>query len=237
MAPPLISDITPEVAYMLGNRTDLTIGDPSKVDIWVRDAYLELAMNYPFDELEDSVNDNFVQGVDTYEIPTEGRGIKALTLVFPAGGREPRPIRRRHIRNIRRYQTTNQGPPAIYAPLTPAGQPRSIIVRPVPDQSYSIIWDVWTLPTIQSDVEQTQIMMPADWLEVLRYAACIRGHVELQEQDKAQDKRTFLYGGQDAQTGRQVPGIIKQRMLSRMADQDDVEYNIVPRVRRYTSVS
>ena len=223
----LISDRTANVKFKLGNRTDID----TKIEEWYRDAYLEIAYGYPFEELEETVHDTMVKDIDAYDYPDEARGIKVITIEFDTGERR---LRRRHIRNIERYQSTlAPGQPALYAPFG-----NQIIVRPVPSASFNFRWRIWKKPTIEDTLADTLLEVPDDWLEILDYAATIRGHTDLLERDKAGELHAILHGGSYTNsdgTVRRFPGIIKQRLLRRQAEHVDSEYAIRPLIRRYTS--
>lgn len=233
---------------MLGNRRDVLTyaafpATPAPVDtdrlmIWLKDAYTEICLGYRFEELETSVNDVFVPNIDVYQLPALCRTLRAITLLYGTS-QQPRPVRRRHIRNIRRYQTSSLGPPSIYAPFNPGGQP-SIIVRPVPDQGYPLIWDIVSKPTFGNAVNHTidtaVINLPDDWIGVLKSLTKLKGHTALNEPDKAGAEQTYLFGGYDPALGRKVPGVIKQLIAPRdQTDIEDVEFGLQPQVRRYTN--
>src|ERR1700751_5929255 len=153
-----LGSLAGEINAELGNRSDVmtytafpgtpNLQDTDRLALWLKDAYNEICLGYRFEELETSVNDIFVPSIDIYQLPTLCRTLRAITLLY-GSNQQPRPVRRRHIRNIRRYQTSSQGPPSIYAPFNPVGQP-SIIVRPVPDQVFPLIWDIVHKPTFST---------------------------------------------------------------------------------------
>ena len=179
--------------------------------------------------------------VDVYQLPDLCRSIRAITLLF-GNSQQPRPVRRRHIRVIRRYQTASQGPPSIYAPFNPGGQ-SSIIVRPVPDQAYPLVWDIVQKPTFATTppaqtnyLAITNIQLPDDWIGVLKSLVKLKGHTALNEPDKAAAEQTYLFGGYDPGLGRRVPGVIKQLTAPRdQTDIEDVEFGLQRMVRRYTN--
>lgn len=243
-----LGSLAGEINAMLGNRRDVLTysafpGTPAPVDtdrlmLWLKEAYIEICLGYRFEELEQSVTDSFVATNDTYQLPASCRFLRAVTLLFGAN-QDPRPVRRRHIRNVRRYSTVRPGPPSIYAPFNPGGQP-SIIVRPVPDQAYPLIWDIQVKPTFSSTanhtIDLTTIALPDDWVDILKWSTCLRGHTALVERDKAAEVQTLLYGGYDPGLGRRVPGMIKQRTAPRdQLDIEDVEFGLQPMIRRYTN--
>lgn len=245
---PTLGSLAGEINAMLGNRRDVLSYStfpttPAPVDsdrlmIWLKDAYTEICLGYRFEELETSVTDAFVPNNDVYQLPAQCRFLRAVTLLFGTN-QEPRAVRRRHIRNIRRYSSASQGPPRIYAPFNPGGQP-SIIVRPVPDQGYPFIWDIQVKPTFDATsnhtIDLTTITLPDDWFGVLKSLTKLKGHVALGENDKAQAEQTYLFGGYDPALGRRVPGVIKQLTAPRdQLDIEDVEFGVQPLVRRYTN--
>ncbi len=244
---PTLGSLAKEINAELGNRSDVltyttfptvpNMADTDRLAIWLKDAYNEICLGYRFEELQATVQDVFVPNIDVYALPALTRTLRAITLLFPATGlnQQPRPIRRRHIRNIRRYQTAQGGPPSIYAPFNPGGQP-SIIVRPIPDQGYPLIWDVIQKPTFGATIAVTNIQLPDDWIGVLRSLVKLKGHTALQEPDKAQAEQTYLFGGYDPALGRRVPGVIKQLTAPRdQTDIEDTEYGLQPLIRRYTN--
>jgi hypothetical protein len=241
-----LGSLAQDVNAVLGNRQDVltyttfptvpNMQDTDRLAIWMKEAYTEICLGYRFEELETSVTDSFVPSIDTYQLPALCRMLRAVTLLFGTN-QQPRPVRRRHIRNIRRYQTSTLGPPAIYAPFNPGGQP-SIIVRPVPDQGYPLIWDIVQKPTFvvggTNTIAQTTIQLPDDWVDILKWSVIMRGHTALLERDKAQAIQTLLFGGYDPALGRKVPGMIRQRIASRdQVDIEDVEFGLQPQIRRY----
>ena len=246
-----LGSLAGEINAMLGNRADVLSystfpTSPAPVDsdrlmLWLKDAYTDITLGYRFEELGQEVNDVMVRGIDRYPYPPLTRFLRAVTVLFPsiAGGQEPRPLRRRHIRNIRRYAANTQGPPRVYAPFNPGGVP-SIIVRPVPDLAYNFIWDIQVKPTFNGTpnhtIDLTTIFLPDDWINVLKHYTKMIGHASLQEPDKQQAEQTYLFGGYDPQLGRRVPGVIKQLTAARdQLDIEDTEFGLQPQIRRFTN--
>lgn len=221
----LISDRVTRVVNMLGNRSDLT----TRAYAWIWDAYLELGMSYDFEELEDTWPDGLVANVDIYDYPPNARAVKALTRVEVSTG-ESVPLKKKSIKNIRRYNKTQKGPPAIWAPYK-----NQIYIRPVPDKSYDLMWDIWVKPVQDSTIQNTEILLPWDWLEIVDIAAVARGFSELLEDDKAMAKLQLLHGAEDPRTGRRFPGLIAQRLQRKHAEAATDEFGMTPMVRKYCS--
>ncbi len=219
-----IADREPRVTFSLGNRTDLQ----SRIFGWLKDTYTEFAMAYPFEELEDTIEDQLVASIGEYDYPEEARAIKAVTVVFSDGS--TRRLRRKHIRNIERYSTNSDSRPAIYAPFSD-----QIHVRPVPDTSETFRWRIWKKPVIEDPLEDTVIELPDDWLELVDYGAMMRGFADLQEFDKAAGLQRVLYGGVNPSTGAFIKGLINTRLRRKQAESTDSEFAIRPLVRRHTN--
>jgi|SRR5919108_1253570 hypothetical protein len=216
-----IDDRVERVRFLLGNRTDID----SKIIAWLGDAYLELGMSVPFEELEETENDNFIVGTGAYDYPDDARAIKALTGFVNSA---PYPIQKRDIRVISRYMTTTEGVPAIWAPYS--GQ---ILVRPVPNDTYDFTWRFWIKPILDTPTEDTELLLPDDWTEVLDYMAAYRGHMALGEPQEAQAIAMLLHG--DPKHAN-MPGLIKTKLLRREAENVVSDFALVPRVRPYSNV-
>lgn len=220
---PTLGSLAAEVQLNLGNRSDIA----SRVNGWLADAYIDLGSALPFPTLEITLNDQFTQGIDIANYPADLRAVKTITLQTTVSGSNTVRIWRRDIRVIRRYSLA-QGQPAIYAPYG-----LGIIVRPVPDRQYQFIWDYWQQPQITTDQISTNILLPQDWIEILKLSATLRGHIGLFERDKAGELRQLLFG--DPKHPEENPGLIKQKLLQRTAENVDSEFSIRPRIRRFTS--
>lgn len=220
-----IGDFVPEVQLNLGNRSDLA----SRISFWLGRGYMDLGMSYPFEELEDTIDDMFVPNIDIYDYPGNVRAIKTISMTPFANMQQP--VKRKDIKIVRRYNTTSQtGPPSIYASYH-----KQILVRPIPNQGYPFKWDVWMKPAIDftdaSTLNPTVILLPDDWLEILMYMATLRGHIGLLERDKATEIHTLLYGDP---TDVNQPGLIKTKLLIHSAESYDAEYGTRPKIRAYS---
>lgn len=229
----LISDRKPDALLELGNRTDIDNGVPSRLDKWYRDSYIELCMNVPLETLEISSPDQFVQGTDTYDLPNDARLPKCITLNtsdgdFSQADTSVITLDYKDINYIRQMTSQSPGPPAVY---TLYGN--QLIVRPVPDKQYSIIWDYWQLPQISDPVADTPLDVPLDWLEIVDMGALLRGFKALLERDKARELQELLYGFKTP-AGKVVPGYITYRQTQQQAGSEWENYGLAPRNRRYT---
>ena len=228
-----ISDRKPDVLLELGNRTDL---DPvgagvSRLDKWFRDSYIELAMNVPLETLEITSFDEFIQATDIYRLPSDGRLPKCITVILSGDilGANSTVITLdyKDVAYIRQMTAQTQGPPACY---TMYGN--QIIVRPIPDKTYNVVYDYWQLPNIFTPVSATPLLVPDDWLEIIDMGALMRGFRALLERDKARELQELLYGFKTP-AGKQVPGYITYRQTQQQAGSEFENYGLQPRIRRY----
>jgi hypothetical protein len=198
---------------------------PSRIDLWLRDAYINLGMSTPFPDSEFSIQDLYtVQGVDNLNYPDTVRAIKCLTLYRPDG--TVLTMETKDVQYIRRMNSQNQGAPSIWCDFA-----QSILLRPVPDGNgpYQAVMDVWLKPVILNPIETTPILLPDDWLEVLDYMAAARGHTELQEEDKARAIQSLLYGSVDPQTGKYTPGMVQNLQTRMQATSPYINFGVQPK--------
>lgn len=225
-----ISDRSTRVQNMLGGRTET--GFISRVYNWLMDAYLEIGMGYDFSELE-STSILTIPGTGLIGYDPTWRAIKGKpTLLKP--DQTVSPIDFKDISYIRRFPLTtgSSGPPRVVASFN-----RQLNFRPLPDTAgpYQVILDVWVKPTQAQNIQDTVLNLPDDWLEILDWAAAMRGHTELFERDKARELQMLLYGGYNADTKQKVTGIITQKMQQRQAEAPARDYGMQPRLQQYTS--
>lgn len=228
----LISDREPDALLELGNRSDINSGAaPTRLDKWYRDSYIELAMNVPLETLEITLPSVFSQGQDIYPLPPDARLPKCITLILSSTTGSLSSVVTldyKDIAYIRQMTSQAPGPPACY---TIYGN--NVIVRPVPDQQYSMIWDYWQLPVIAAVIANTPLLVPLDWLEIVDMGALMRGFKALLERDKARELQELLYGFKTP-SGKQVPGYITYRQTQQQAGSEFENYGLAPRTRRYT---
>jgi hypothetical protein len=236
-----ITDRSSRVIAMLGGRTDLQ----SRVEAWIRDAYIEIGMAYDFEELEEVVETS-VDGNNsnnTYDYPAyndgnnnwETRAVKNLVMLESnnANNNQVIPLTKKGIDFVDRLPTAI-GRPAIYAPYK-----RQVVLHPDPSNTYDgwlLRWRVWLKPLILAgnNMNNTEIHLPDDWLEIIEYSAALRGHTELLERDKAGEILQLLHGSEDPRKGRRVPGLIEQKLLAKHAEARYGDWVIRPKVRSYT---
>ena len=230
MSYPTLGSFVPDVRFNLGGRTDIN----DNISKWLRDAYREIAMGYPLETLEESVQNSTVAGIDTYDYPPNARGLKSIVVL---NGVNPVPLTKKNIQVVRRYQINTPGIPSIWAPFGPT----TFMMRATPNGTYPLLLDYWKKPAIDADEADVDVInaceaeLPDDWFEILKQSATQKGHLDLQEADKAQAVRQILNGDPNNQKG--WPGMIKERLNRNASENSLSNYGMRPRIRRYTSGS
>jgi hypothetical protein len=197
----------------------------SRIRGWLRDAYLDIAYGFNFEELEDTSDDVTVKGSDTYDYPSTARAIRCLSILDSNGS--PKELDQKNINYVRRI-AAKEGKPSIYAPFK-----RTVILRSVPDKAYTLRWDFYVKPTIETNIETTDLLVPDDWLVIIDNLAAAYGFMALKERDKAKEQMLLLYGDPK---NPHSPGLIKAKLNRRAQEAPARNYGIGPRVRSYTGV-
>ncbi len=218
-----IGDRVSNVISLLGGRSDIS----SSVSQWLASGYRDLAMSIPFETLEKTDQPLTVSGIDAYDYPADARAIKSITIGLPATNPTSfPPLRKRNMAILDRY-TNVPGVPSIWAPFN-----SQFFLRAVPDNAYTLTIRYWQTVTLDpDDINDTELLVPSDWEEIIDYEAQMRGYMDLQEFDKAQAIRTLLYGN-PRKPG--MPGLIKQRLTRIQAEAENANYGLRPRKQRYT---
>lgn len=230
----LFSDRKPDILLNLGNRQDLDSGAaPTRLDRWCRDAYIDLCACVRFDTLKTTKNAQTVTGVgsDIISWPADARAIDYITMVDP-NSNNTQVLDEKDIKYIRQFTAPGTSPsiPSVFAMWG-----TKVVVRPVPDKPYTIIWDYWQKAQILNPVASTLLNIPDDWLEIFDYMVMIRGHVALLERDKAMEIQQYLYGFKTQMGGKMVPGVIAAKMTMNQAMSPKRDFGITPKIMRYNA--
>lgn len=208
----LINDLVPEVIFRCENRTN----DTARAAVWLRDALLEIASNPDyrddFAELEE-LGPFFnltapVGGVGTQEYAesniTPIGDIQLATLDIRVWTDPPTNSNWRKLDNAH-YQKTDRFQPVFSLPTEWYRFGLNIGFNPIPDKPYQIQARVLRTHPIATPIQNTLILLPTDWNEVIIWAAVQRGFMELLEWDKAGAVNKLLHG--DPKDASQ-PGLI-----------------------------
>lgn len=225
-----IDDRVPFVQVELGNRADLTSGNPSRIQNWIWQSYLNLASSYHFHEADLSVTNQWQAGMDSVDYPADAKSLNSVMFYRQIDG-SPIKVNWKDIAFLRRYPQagtsgqSNVGPPAIIASFA-----QQIFVRPKCDsQVYDVAIDYRAKPVQDpSGIGATVLLVSDEFLEVIDMGAMMRGHASLGEPDKANALQQLLYGYTMPSTGKFVPGLIATMWTRYQADAPARDYGIPP---------
>lgn len=235
LTPPFqtIGDRKINVAMKLGNRADLlqpavgSVFTYSRISGWLRDAYIATATCRVFEQTQTTLQFSTAAGSDTYPVPADMRAKIALTGYDQYN--TPIIMDEKNITYIRRYNSGQTGPgsaqnrPSLYCFFG-----SSIIFRPVPNGSFNMYLDYWQKPLIDSTLDDTELLLPDEWLEIIDYEAAVRGNAELLQEDKSRLIQELIYGFMDPTTQHYVPGLIERLQNREQAQSPYKDYGLQP---------
>jgi hypothetical protein len=193
----IIQQLEQEVLIRCENKTS----DTSRADVWLRDALLEFTSDSDFrnefDQLEEYGNAfNLTPQVQEYAetnlVPINDYNTSTLDILI---WQDPptNSIRRKLMQS--HYQKADNFQPTFSLPTEWYRFAQTIGFTPVPDKAYQIQTRMLRQhPINQAQLNQTVILIPNDWNEVLVWAAVERGFMEYLEYEKAQKVHVLLYG-------------------------------------------
>lgn len=230
-----IGELIPNVISKLSNRTV----PQAKCVKWIQDAVKDITASYPFTELQ--VTGPTVQ----------------LTINLAEYGKRaflnPNDLDATNIDSFFLYINGSSGTgynlkyrtvPTIEAMMKIAGQPvhwsrhgSNIYVAPMPQVAYYVFQRYQQRhPWTDSPVNDT-IRIADDWLEIIEYAAAMRGAWDERMYDYNKEVKILLYGDPEFQLngsmGKGQPGLIHAKTSQRARDMSNNERQMQPRVARY----
>jgi hypothetical protein len=214
-----IQDLENEVLLKTENRTT----DTSRTDVWIRDALLEISgspdYRDDFPELEVlGPVVNLTPQVQEYNQtlfvpPTNVPSVSADIMIwvdYPANNN------RRKL-DVSHYQKTDKFVPIFSLPTEWYTYGNNIGFNPVPDKPYQVQQRLIRMhPINDAQLNQTIILLPRDWNEVLIWSAVYRGFNELMEYEKADKIYRLLHGDPKDQS---QPGLIYSVKRKRRKEQ------------------
>jgi len=123
------------------------------------------------------------------------------------------------------YQKADNFQPTFSLPTEWYRFAQTIGFTPVPDKAYQVQTRMLRQHPINSTLNQTVILIPNDWNEILVWAAVERGFMEYMEYEKAAKIHTLLYGD-PKEPAR--PGIIEGRKKRREMEMWRTEGSLRP---------
>jgi hypothetical protein len=222
-----IANLEPEVILRVENRTT----DTARADVWIRDALLEISGNPDyrddFDDLEvlgptfnltggSSIAAGAVQEYSFTNIISQFNeqnmaDYNLSTLDILIWIDYPTNNNRRRL-NYTSYQASDKVPQYTSLPSEWYRFGYNFGVSPAPSMNYQVqarylrrhpFIDYFNA---QGLLNTTPVLLPAEWYEVIEWAAAMRGFMELLEYERANEIHTMLYGD-PKEPGN--PGLIK----------------------------
>jgi hypothetical protein len=211
-APPVftICDLVPEVILKLENRTT----DTDRAQVWLRDALIEISANPDYRDEFDSLElwgtaANLSIGVQEYAesnfIPEQYTNLGNMDFLIwldPPHNKNRKKLEYMSVLESDRFQPLNSLPTQWYRFNAAIG------FNPIPDLTYQVQPRFVMLhPINDSNLCDTEILLPREWNHLLVLAAAEMGFIEYSEYDKAASIHKLLYG--DPETPKE-PGLFKK---------------------------
>ena len=227
-----IQNLESEVLLRCGNRTT----DTSRADIWLRDALLEItsdpSFRNEFDQLEEYGSlYNLTPQVQEYSeanlVPQGDYNVATLDILV---WQDPptNSIRRKLLPS--HYQKADNFQPTFSLPTEWYRFGSTIGFTPVPDKAYQVQTRMLRQhPINDNQLNQTVLLIPRDWNEILIWAAVQRGFTEYMEYEKAAKVHTLLFGDPEHP---ERPGLIEGRKKRREMEAHRTEGSLRPVYRR-----
>lgn len=178
----IINDSVSNVVKRI-NRSDADI-NASAIN-WLVQAYVDIASRYPFVEFQRYFNRATVTGQREYNLPDGVRAVLAITfqdtsITNSNGTPLTRRLKKTSFREIARANFNVASASYRYARWND-----KIFLDPIPDRdTYNVILYTWVYPDASSR-ENTTILLPPEWIEVMEWEAVWRGHNEQLDYDAA----------------------------------------------------
>jgi len=235
----LFSDLDSEVILRVENRTT----DLARADVWLRDALLEFTSDpdfrNEFDQLEEyglpfdlTGGSSMPPAIQEYSessfVPTGDYNLATLDILIwqdPPTNSIRRNLTQSHYQKADRFQPTFSLPTEWYRFSNLIG------FTPIPDKNYQIQTRMLRQhPINDNQLNQTVILIPRDWNEILVWAAAQRGFMELLEFEKAAAVSRLLHG--DPKYPNR-PGLLEGRKKRREMEAFRTEAVLRPMLRPY----
>jgi hypothetical protein len=192
----IIQNLEQEVLLKAENKTT----DAARADAWLKDALLELTSNpsfrNEFDQLEEYGNlFNLTSQVQEYPetalVPLTHYNTATLDILI---WQDPPTNSIRRKLGFSHYQKADNFQPTFSLPTEWYRFAQNIGFTPVPDKPYQVQTRMLRQHPINPVLNQTTILIPNDWNEILVLAAVERGFIEYLEYEKAGAIHKLLHG-------------------------------------------
>lgn len=186
-----LSDFVSNVTTRI-NRSDTTASTRAKV--WLVEAFKAICTEYPFVALRNSENDDCTEVIAssnkrtfTFGTSSTIRAIQCVTLTDPdkTNPDGTNYTVRLHPTGFRKLVTNLYGVARAPSEYARYGE-NTLLLNSVPDKAgYVITVHAWMYPTINATPENTVVVTPMEWDEIITWAAAWRGLQEHLRYDEA----------------------------------------------------
>jgi hypothetical protein len=257
--PHVINDFINKVAAILQNRQDVSeaaTNPEMRPSAWLRDSLRELTANYPFPELQKVgplftigpglgwQGSNYMYQVSKFLAPGDDMTIMEDPVIFLTPTQAISVGLVANANNISAYSMDYLTPKAIQTLLfQPGGVPFKYTrfadmfwFGSQPGAKYNVYVPYQVRHPFTDKLPQSPVKIPADWFDIMCYAAAERGAIALRWNDQATFIHNILYGDPDYQqsggeSGR--PGLIAARILQPERDKRLSPVQIMVGASRY----
>lgn len=228
-------------------RCENKVSDIGRTDVWLRDALLEITSNpdfrNEFDLLEEYGQFYNLQGGSSLGVLGGAGAVQEYSFnnIVPSGDynvatldvliwQDPPTNSIRRKLGLSHYQKADNFQPTFSLPTEWYRFADTIGFTPVPDKNYQVQARILRQhPINDNQLNQTQILIPREWNEILVWAAVERGFMEYLEYEKATKVHILLYG--DPKHPDRV-GLIEGRKKRREMEAHRTETPLRPVYRR-----
>jgi hypothetical protein len=240
--PHVIKDFINKVAAILQNRSDITENATQQPNpemrpsAWIRDSLRELTANYPFPELQKPgplvtigprlgwQGSNYMYQVSKFLAPGEDMTIMEDPVIFLTAVQATSVGLVATTNNQVGYPMDYMTPKSIQTILfTPGGVPFRYTrygdmfwFGSQPGQNYNVYVPYQVRHPFTDSLPNSPVRIPADWYDVMCFAAAERGAICLRWNDEATFIHNVLYGDPEYQESggeKGRPGLIAARIL------------------------
>lgn len=203
--------------------------------------YLLLAQAVPFEEFQ-TTSDEIPLGTDTATVDLSALSINAILSIRLTNGSTIRRLRRT---NTRVYDSQGFNQPSV--PASYARWNKNIELDKIPNTiGMTLRIRFWQLPVLSDIPEDTPVIIPTPWYELMRYETLYRVWIDLEEYEKA---AALIAPSAYAQPVQRQSSPHKSRVMEQgvipklwndllrtvsQRENGDEDFSINPVVRRYT---
>jgi hypothetical protein len=259
-SPTTINNLIPKVQANLQNRSDVneTVTNPEmRPSAWIRDALREITANYPFEELRVTgplvtigpglgwQGSNYMYQVSLFLNPGDDMTLSEDPVIFLTPGQALSVgALVGTTSNLVGYNMDYLSPKAIQPLLfIPGGIPFKFTrygnmfwFGTQPGSNFNVYLPYQVRHPFTDSLPNSPIKVPADWFDIVAYAAAERGAINLRWNDQATYIHNILYGDPKYQMsgGEQGrPGLIAGKIFQPERDKRLSPVQIVPGCSRY----